>query len=161
MSTGYLRWAALPVLTLAVIASLSCAEETPYEGPASGSIVGDWLFNVDISLETGVCDGNNEPDWHAEAVITVAGDAVTVMSDWNSNADTGPHAFTGTLTGNRLSLDGSYPEGPGMTTAHFDLIVEPDYNRMAGTETWTWTGDSGSCVDSRSNVSVNRVNPAP
>jgi hypothetical protein len=40
MSSSHLRWAALPVLALAVITSLSCAEDTPYEGPASTEIAG-------------------------------------------------------------------------------------------------------------------------
>jgi hypothetical protein len=114
---------------------------------------------VTIITETGACAGNNEPPWNAEAEITVVGNAVTVMSDWNSNPDTGPHAFTGTLAGTQLSLDGSYPEGPGTTTAHFQLVVQPGNNRMEGTETWTWVGTTGSCVDSGSLVVVNRVNP--
>ena len=160
MSTGYLRWAALPVLTLAVITSLSCAEDTPYEGPASVDIAGTWDFGVTIVNETGVCAGNNEPPWNAEAEITVVGNAVTVMSDWNSEPGTGPHAFTGTLAGTQVSLDGSYPEGQGTTTAHFQLTVQSGNNRMEGTETLTWNGGAiGDCVYSGSLVVVNRVNP--
>ena len=50
----------------------------------------------------------------------------------------------------------------GITTAHFQLTVQPGNNRMEGTETWTWDGGlAGDCVDSGSLVVVNRVNPLP
>lgn len=159
MATRHFRWAALPILTLALITFPGCAEDTPYEGPASVDIVGTWNFGVTIINETGVCAGSNEPPWNAEAEITVSGNDVTVMSNWNSDDGTGPHAFSGTLEGAQLSLDGSYPEGGGTTTAHFQLTVQSGNNRMEGTETWTWNGAVGSCVDSGSLVVVNRVNP--
>jgi hypothetical protein len=159
MATRHLRWAAFPILTLAVITTLGCAEDTPYEGPASSTLTGDWNFGVTIVEETGVCAGNNEPPWNADAQITQTGVAVVISGNWNSTEGTGPHAFVGTLSGRDLEAVGSYPEGGGTTTATYNLVVDADWNRMTGNEIWTWTDGENSCVNSRSLVVANRVNP--
>jgi len=154
----FLSRISLPVVALAVL-SVGCAEDTPFEGPASPELDGDWNFGVTIVNETGACAGNNEPPWNADAVITVAGNVVTISSDWNSNPDTGPHEFVGTIDGRHVTVAGSYPEGAGTTTATFDLTVQAGNNRMEGTETWTYDGAIGMCIDSGSLVVVNRINP--
>jgi hypothetical protein len=148
----------LPILAIAFI-SLGCADDEPFTGPTASDLVGTWNFGVTITHETGDCVGDNEPPWNAEVVITRVGDAVTVTGDWHSNVGSGPHSFVGTLTGMHLEIVGAYPEGDGTTSATYELTVAADWNRMTGTETWTWTNGVLSCVDSQSLVVANRVNP--
>lgn len=148
----------LPILAVAFI-SLGCADDEPFTGPTSSDLEGTWNFGVTITHETGDCEGNNEPPWNAEVEITQVGDAVTVTGDWHSDPGTGTHTFAGTLSGNQLVLDGSYPEAGGTLLALYELTVNADFNRMEGTETWTWTSATELCHDSQSVVVANRVNP--
>ncbi|MCL7976333.1 MAG: hypothetical protein M8863_03400 [marine benthic group bacterium] len=54
---------------------------------------------------------------------------------------------------------GEYPEGGGTTSATYNLTVDANWNRMTGNEIWSWTDGVSSCVNSRSVVVANRVNP--
>ena len=150
----------LSILALALV-SLGCADDEPFVGPESDTLTGTWNFGVTIVLETGDCAGNNEPPWNAELEVTQTGNAVTVTGDWHSDPGTGPHTLGGTFDPDtrELVLDGNYPEGGGTLLALYVLNVDADFNRMTGTETWTWTSATELCHDSRSNVVANRVNP--
>ncbi|MEJ2547217.1 MAG: hypothetical protein P8125_05305 [Gemmatimonadota bacterium] len=148
----------LPILAVALI-SPGCAEDTPYEGPPSQTLTGDWNFGVTIVEETGDCAGSNEPPWNALAEITQTGAAVVISSNWNSDGVDGPYAFVGTLDGMVIQAVGEYPEGGGTTSATYSLTVDANWNRMTGNEIWSWTSGESSCVDSRSVVVANRVNP--
>lgn len=160
MCLSFLRRVAMPILALAAI-SAACGDDDPPAGPAtpSTSLTGTWIFTVDITVETGICEGNNEPTWQATLEFTQTGNDVTATGDWHSIPGSGPHEFGGTLSGNQLVLDGSYPEGTGTTLALYQLTVAPDGNSMTGTETWTYFGDEGTCDDSMSNVQATRVAP--
>jgi hypothetical protein len=66
------------------------------------------------------------------------------------------NVLTGTFdANNRLLISGSYPEDGGTTSPLHDLVATSQ-NRMEGTETWNWTDGSGSCPNSRSNVTATR-----
>lgn len=161
MSTGYSRWAGQAILTLAVITSLGCADDEPFVGPESSTLTGTWNFGVTIFLETGDCAGNNEPPWNAEIeIVQDVDNSVTATGDWHSDPGTGPHTFAGTFDPDALTLvlDGHYPEAGGTLLALYQLDVNPNYNRMEGTESWTWTSDMELCHDSQSTVVANRVN---
>jgi len=152
---------ALLALLAPVAVGLACSDsnepEPQNQPPPAASLAGDWTFDVTITHETGDCEGDLEPPWQSTVVITLAGNQVTAMSDWNSNPGTGPHEFGGTLTDDDLVLDGSYPEGAGTTLALFQLTVAADRNSMTGTETWSWFGDDALCHDSQSSVVATRI----
>jgi len=160
MCLSFLRRMSMPILALAAI-SAACGDDDPPAGPTtpSTSLTGTWIFTVDITVETGVCEGDNEPTWEATLEFTQTDNAVTAVGDWNSNPGSGPHTFGGTISGSQLVLDGSYPDGTGTTLALYQLVVAQDGNSMTGTETWTWIGDEGTCHDSQSTVVANRLGP--
>jgi hypothetical protein len=159
MNLPFLRRLSVPLLGLAVI-TLGCGDDDPVEpNPPSTNLTGTWTFTVDITLETGICAGNNEPTWEATVEIAQNGNAVTATSNWNSLPGSGPHEFGGTLSGNQLVIDGSYPEGAGTTLALYQLTVSQDGNSMTGTETWTYFDDGGTCSDSMSEVTATRNPP--
>ena len=160
MFTRPFRWASLPILTLAALALACSSSSDPGDSdPPAFNLTGSWTFNVTITHETGDCEGNNEPPWQATIDITQVDDAVTATGDWHSNPGTGSHDFGGTLSGNQLVIDGSYPEGTGTTLALYQLTVAADGQTMSGTETWTWTSATELCHDSQSTVEATRVAP--
>lgn len=160
MNLPLLRRLAIPLLGLTLI-TLGCGDDDDpvAPDPPSTDLTGTWQFEVDITVETGICAGNNEPTWVATVQLDQNGNAVTATSDWNSIPGSGVHEFGGTLSGNRLVMDGSYPEGTGTTLALYQLTVSEDGNSMTGTETWTYIGDEGTCSDSMSEVTATRNPP--
>ena len=131
MNLPLLRWLAIPLVGLTLI-TLGCGDDDDpvAPDPPSTDLTGTWQFEVDITVETGICAGNNEPTWVATGQMVQNGNAVTATSDWNSLPGSGVHEFGGTLSGNQLVMDGSYPEGTGTTLALYQLTVAPDGNSM-------------------------------
>ena len=159
MNLSFGRRLTVPMLGLAVI-TLGCGDDDPVEpDPPSANLTGTWTFTVDITVETGACAGNNEPTWVASVEIVQNENEVSATSEWNSLPGSGLHEFGGTLSGNQLVIDGSYPEGTGTTLALYQLTVSPDGDSMSGTETWTYLGDEGTCSDSMSEVTATRNPP--
>jgi hypothetical protein len=160
MRASFGRPPSFTILALALFA-LGCGDDDDPVSPQppSANLTGTWQFVVDITVETGICTGNNEPTWQATVDIVQAENDVTATSDWNSVPGTGPHEFGGTLSGNQLVLDGSYPEGTGTTLALYELTVSENGNSMSGTETWTYVGDEGTCSDSMSEITATRIAP--
>ena len=160
MKLPFLRPFKFTVLTLALF-TFGCGDDDDPVSPEppSANLKGTWQFVVDITLETGICAGNNEPTWQATVDVVQNGNAVTATSDWNSVPGTGPHEFGGTISGNQVVLDGAYPEGTGTTLALYQLTVSADGNSMSGTETWTYVGDEGTCSDSMSDITATRNPP--
>ena len=75
--------------------------------------------------------------------VTQNGNNITVSgSDGNGN----PFVLTGTLTGNVLSISGSYKDGGGTTTLSGSAVVTG--NTFSGSATWTWSYKYGSCSGS-------------
>lgn len=145
---------------LGLFAFAACNESSsgPDDGgdPSPIDISGLWTINVTIVEETGMCAGNNEPPWTAVISVDMTGNQVIASGDWHSNAETGPHDFTGTIQGSVVTWSGSYPEGIGVLTATYTLDVINNGNGMTGNERWTWTGPDGSCPNSRSTVIATR-----
>lgn len=159
LSVYFRRALLISVIPAVLVLACSDSDDNPNQPPPSVNVTGTWTFDVTITHETGDCVGDNEPPWQATIDITQVGDAVTATGDWHSNPGTGPHEFGGTVSGNQLVLDGSYPEGTGTTLALYQLTVSADQNRMTGTETWTWTSATELCHDSQSTVVATRVAP--
>ncbi len=147
----------LGIAALVLLAACNSSSGPDDNGdPTPPDLTGTWTITVNIVQETGICAGNNEPPWEAEVTIDMAGNQVTAVSDWHSDPLTGPHTFTGTIQGSVVTWSGSYPEGGGILTATYSLDVINNGNGMTGQETWTWTGQAGSCVNSRSTVIATR-----
>jgi hypothetical protein len=117
---------------------------------------GVWVFNIVVSNATGVCNGEEGESSAHPITITKTGSAPPYQVTARGFLGSPNNVLTGTFdANNRLLISGSYPEDGGTTSPLHDLVATSQ-NRMEGTETWNWTDGSGSCPNSRSNVTATR-----
>ena len=146
----------LAAVTLIVSSGLVACSDDDNVLPAT-DLNGDWTFTWTVTVATGVCAP--ELGEVTSAVITVTeelpaepGSEVT-FSGFEGEPG---NILTGEYEGNdELFVDGSYVEGVGVTDASYimDIVTA---NQMEGTETWTFTGPGGDCVNSQSSVVATR-----
>ncbi len=108
------------------------------EGPVSGgaaNLTGTWrVSEVDNSNCGG--DGSITGNWE----VTDTGRSVTLRSGSRNIT------LSGTHVGDRLNLQGSFPEDGGTTTVtSSNITVGPTGNTISGTETWRWSDGFESC----------------
>ncbi len=120
--------------------------------PTSTNIAGVWTFDVQVTIATGACEGEEGDGSVTDITITQTGAGPFVVNAkgfLGSNSNT----LTGTLSanGNTLVIAGSYPEDGGTTTATHTLN-RTSLTRFDGTESWNWTGDGGDCPGSEASV---------
>jgi hypothetical protein len=92
------------------------------------------------------CDGRENQTF--DMTITQEGKTLTVEApELTAN---------GTICGNQIQLNGSFPEDEGTATVNATLEVSTDGNSMEGSDTWTWTDGAESCSGSDS-LSATRI----
>jgi hypothetical protein len=76
---------------------------------------------------------------------------MTIMQEDNTVTVELPDAtFSGTVSGNRIQMTGSFPEDDGTVTVNATLVVSADGSSMQGSDDWTWTDGFESCSGSDS-----------
>ena len=114
-----------------------------------GDISGLW--NVETVVDRSDCGGGAaERDPDEIVTVTQSGSAITVTDSDGPN--------TGTLSGNRLSWSGSYPEDGGTTSVSFSLTVAPSCNSLSGTAPWSWSDGTFTCSGT-TQVTATRLDP--
>jgi hypothetical protein len=125
------------VCVLAVgVAFVACGGEEGCAEPVD--VAGNWQMTSTVVSDN--CDGRENQTF--PMTITQDGDALTV--------ETPELTFTGTICGNEIQMDGSFPDEGGTTTVKATLVVSTDGNSMQGSDTWTWTDGFDSCSGSDS-----------
>jgi hypothetical protein len=123
--------------------------------PGDDELSGSWTFVIDVTTATGVCAGEElAPVDVSIATIAHSGASVSITGPWGSTS--GSETLNGNLTGDVVSVGGSYAEDGGTTTATHTLTVSSDRNSMSGTEAWSWIGPGGSCPGSAPTVTATR-----
>jgi hypothetical protein len=117
--------------------------------------IGTWewtVYNI-----TSTC--GTEAAWVADVTIARVGDSntdVTASSRWKSD-DPGPFAFSGTVSGNKLTIPGvTYTEAGGTLQAQHEVTLQK-IGTLAGTETWTWSDGTTSCTGGSADITAARV----
>lgn len=141
----------LAVFLFVALFSAACGDDPADPDTADiTDFLGTWSWTVlDVTSSCGP-----EDLWMADVVIARVGTSdtdVTASSRWHAD-DVGPHVFDGTVSGNTLTIpDVTYTEGGGTLVADHVVTLQND-GRLSGTETWTWTGPGGSCVNGTADV---------
>lgn len=148
------------MLSLLALASLTfaCGTTDPDPGGGGGgggggpaNVAGTWDWA--LTETTSTCGSEANDVW--VVTITQSGSDITATSQWGSDVG-GPHPFAGTVTGNAVVIPNvMYEEDGGDLSASHDLTLQSD-GTMAGTETWTWTGDAGTCANGTSTLRATR-----
>ena len=109
--------------------------------PSEIDVTGTWSV---AEVDSSNCDDSGATrttTWN----VTQNGSSVTVTAI-GSNA-----ALTGTITGNTINLQGSFPEDGGITTVTSTTItVSATGNSISGSETWTWSDGFDFCFGTTS-----------
>lgn len=139
----------------------ACASDTSDPGGGNGGggggggttadVAGTWQWAVtNITSSCGP-----ETGWNAQVEIVQSGTSATATSAWRSNG--GEHSSTnGTVTGDDLTFDITYPEEDGQLTATHSVTVDSDGNTMTGSETWSWTNGTTTCSSGTADVTATK-----
>jgi len=100
-----------------------------------GDITGSWSVN-ETSDATNCGDGIVVSNY----TLTVTSQAESAIT-YTSNSNT----FNGTLSGNKLTSSGSYPEGGGTVTGSTTITIDSVCSAFTGTATWSWSDGVDSC----------------
>ncbi len=139
----------LAVVTISLLFS-ACGDGVTQ--PDGEGVTGTWTFIVDVTTETGACTGEeDDPAGSAQVALVQSGTMVQATSEFFS--DGGSHTFTGTRSGDQITVAGSYQEEGALLEATYTLTVAPDENSMTGTEEWDW---NSQCPGSVSDVTATR-----
>ena len=101
----------------------------------TSNLTGQWMLNlVDISNNCGDDNGSSS--------------VVVSITQTGSNLEVCAPVFgciSGTIQGNNVTWNGSYPEDGGTTTVSFGMTLSGDGNVLNGTLNWSWTDGAFSC----------------
>lgn len=144
--------------TTVAIPSTSVTTSSPAETTTSAdpqTIDGVWTMNVDVTVATGACSGEEDEK--------VTPDTVTVRQDGDTFTIVGlgfpkdEQVWHGRIDGNLITFAGERIEDDGKTTLSFTLEVDFETSTMTGHEDWNWEGAGGTCAESESSVTATRV----
>ncbi len=119
----------------------SDGEDNSDEGDGSdtlsiGDMSGTWRVKGTESSATSDCDGTNI---NVIATVVQSGNNLTVTGDDGSS-------LFGTISGNTISLSGTYPEDGGTTVVNsLTATITDDCNQFSGSDSWSWTNGVFSC----------------
>ena len=121
------------------------------------TISGVWSVNVDVTVATVACEGEELDEFTPDTVtITQEGASFTLVGLGFPKDE---QVWEGQIDGNLVTFSGVREEDEGTTTAAFILEVDFDSLTMQGIEEWTWEGPGGSCPGSESAVTATRIGP--
>lgn len=100
-----------------------------------GDITGSW--SVTSTDDATACGEGITVDYYSLNVTSQSGNKISYTSNGNN--------FTGTLSGNKLTSSGSYPEQGGTTTGSTTLTIDSTCSSFSGTGTWSWADGTSSC----------------
>ncbi len=133
-------------ITGSIITMLSaCSSGGGDSAPATpiGDITGSWL--VTSTADATACgEGTYVMDYTLD-VTSQSGSEISYTSKGNKKGKNFSNNFTGTLSGNKLTSSGSYPEDGGTTTGSTTLTIGSTCSYFSGTGTWSWTDGTSSC----------------
>ena len=105
-------------------------------------IDGVWSLTVDVDATSGACSGEEDEGPYVESIkIEVTGQDVSVTGIQGQIEP----AWTGSFNGKELTFEGTKDDDGGTTKAKFRLVFNIETDTFAGSETWSWSGDSGVC----------------
>ena len=67
-------------------------------------------------------------------MVSVTGIAGQIEPEWKGSFD-----------GKELTFEGTKDDDDGTTKAKFKLVYNSEGDTLKGSETWSWSGDSGVC----------------
>ena len=119
------------------------------------TIDGVWTMNVDVTVATGACGGEEDEDFTPDIVtIRQDGDTFTLLGLGFPPQE---QLWQGRVDGNLVTFGGERTEDDGTTTASFTMEVDFENLTMTGKEDWTWEGPGGTCPNSESAVTAFRT----
>lgn len=151
------RFALAAILVLGLLTAGCGDDPVDPSGVSITDFVGTWAWNV-VNISS-TCGG--ESPWEAQVVIARVGSSnteVTASSRWRAD-DPGPFVFSGTVSGNTLTIPNvTYTEESGTLVAQHVVTLQNNGN-LAGDETWTWTDVTGRiCSNGTADILALRVN---
>ncbi len=128
------------VLALFVLTMSACGGGGG-DQPATVDLTGSWEVTETIIEADGVCADNigDSFTWTADVVQT--GNSATVTITAGDNVGT---VFTGTISGDQIDWQGSYPTAGGTTTVTGSNVTATNTS-LLGTADWEWTDGLNSC----------------
>ncbi len=133
------------VLALSLV-FVACGAERDGCAEPTVDAIGDWY--ISSTVVTDGCDGREDVTF----VMSIAQDGNAVTGE---TEDFG--TFSGTVCGERIQVNGRFPDDGGTVTADVTLTVSDDGDSMQGSDTWTWTDGFESCSGSDSLVGTRIV----
>lgn len=113
-----------------------CSSSDSAAPPAApiGDISGTWDISESYTSATAGCSGYN-----SYTLTTVqSGNSVTVT-------DNSGNVFNGTLSGDKLTWSGSYPDYPGTTSSNVTVTIGTSCTTLTATATWSYSETGFSC----------------
>lgn len=113
----------------------------PAPAAAIGNIAGVWaITETEITASAPECAPPGNPLANYPLTVTQTGNDVTVTDASNPST---PTTYSGTLSGDKLTWSGSFPERGGVTTWNtVSTTVAADCNSVSGNATWTYVQDA-------------------
>ena len=120
--------------------------ELPITTPVGAlDISGVWVITIDVIATGGDCD--DEEPYRRVINVRQAGDVIEVIG-----LGDGEEAWGGSVDADVVVFKGERGEDKGITTATFELKIDPDAEELTGFEYWTWTDGRSTCPDGLSDV---------
>ncbi|MDH5766168.1 MAG: hypothetical protein OEZ38_09145 [Gammaproteobacteria bacterium] len=124
------------LLSGAIILTGCSSDSAPPPPPAApiGDISGTWAIYEAYTSASAGCSG------YDSYTLTTAqsGNSVTVT-------DNSGNVFNGTLSGNKLTWSGSYPDYPGTTSSNVTVTIGASCTTLTATATWSYSETGFSC----------------
>lgn len=153
-----MKYRALLAMVMLVMAcdSTGAPLPPPPPPPPPTSVAGSWDFSWVVTEATGDCA--SELGETTTAVITIAQSGSTTpfnlaLSGFHGDDD---NELFGFLSSNGVvTFHGALPEDGGTTNSIYELQWDGE-DEMTGSESWSWTHESGACPGSESSVAATR-----
>jgi len=137
-SNYFFHFSVLMILAILSACGGSDGGSTPnVTKPPVGDLSGKWQVTGLDSSTSLACNGIN---YAFTATIVQSGGNLTYAGDNGSS-------LSGTISGNTVSMSGSFPEDGGTTTVNsLTSTVAADCNQFTGNDSWSWTDGVTSCT---------------
>jgi hypothetical protein len=148
---NYLKSALFFLLAFTVATFVSCGgsskDESGALNPPAADLTGEWSVT-----ENGTdCEGSYSDMYNIET--SQSGNNITFTID--------SHSVNGTISGNIVKWNWSFPKDGGTVTISFSGTVSSDGNTVTGRSSWRWTNASTSCSGTAT-LSATRISvPVP
>ncbi len=107
------------------------------EAPIDYAVGSTWSMTEKVNAVA--CGEGYQTDTYVMTVFSQSGTSITMQS-------TNGRTYSGTFSGNKISLSGSHSDGDGVSQGSLVVTMDSSCNSMSGSGTWVWSDGKESCA---------------